>query len=80
MQTLLRLVPLSDAAGTICCMDWITPNELACDLKVNTKTLANWRYLGRGPSFLKDGGVVRYRRKDVEAWEREHTVTPKDAS
>jgi excisionase family DNA binding protein len=31
-------------------------------------TLANWRYQGRGPRFVKVGRHVRYRRSDVEAW------------
>lgn len=39
----------------------LTPEEVAAALHVSTKTLANWRYLGgRGPAFVKDGGVVRY--------------------
>ncbi len=54
----------------------MTTEELAAHLRVEPKTLANWRYLGRGPIYVKDGGLVRYRREDVEAWERDHTVRP----
>lgn len=57
-------------------MDLMTTEELAAHLRVKPKTLANWRYLGRGPVYVKDGGLVRYRREDVEAWERDHTVHP----
>lgn len=37
-------------------------------LDVPVGTLANWRYQGRGPRFVKVGRHVRYRRSDVEAW------------
>ncbi|QCX26420.1 helix-turn-helix domain-containing protein [Nocardioides jishulii] len=33
------------------------------------KTLANWRSAGTGPTFVKIGGMVRYRLADVEAYE-----------
>lgn len=54
----------------------MTTAELADCLKVEPKTLTNWRYLGRGPAYVKDGGLVRCRREDLEAWTREHTVDP----
>lgn len=31
-------------------------------------TLANMRSQGRGPAFVKDGKIIRYCRKDVEAY------------
>ena len=31
-------------------------------------TLAQWRYLGKGPRYLKLGGHVRYSRSDVNDW------------
>jgi hypothetical protein len=37
-------------------------------LKVPSKTLSNWRYLGRGPAFIRVGGAVRYDPRDVIAW------------
>jgi excisionase family DNA binding protein len=37
-------------------------------LGVPVGTLANWRYQGKGPRFVKVGRHVRYRRSDVEAW------------
>lgn len=46
----------------------LTPVELAGLVKIEVGTLARWRYLGRGPAFLKLGGVVRYRRSDVAEW------------
>lgn len=44
------------------------PEEVSDLLKVPQGTLANWRYLGKGPRFVKVGRRVRYRRSDVEAW------------
>ena len=32
-----------------------------------------------GPAYVKDGGMVRYRLEDVEAWVLEHTVQPRGA-
>lgn len=35
---------------------------------VAPETLVQWRYLGRGPCFLKVGRLVWYRRADLAAW------------
>jgi predicted DNA-binding transcriptional regulator AlpA len=32
------------------------------------RTLRQWRYVNRGPRYLKVGASVRYRARDVEAW------------
>lgn len=43
--------------------------EAAVYIGRDPKTLANWRSLGIGPSFVKaDGGGVLYRRVDLDAW------------
>ena len=44
------------------------PAEVADRLRVPVKTLAQWRYLGIGPRFLKVGRYVRYHWPEVEAW------------
>lgn len=54
--------------------DLMTPQEMARRLRVDTKTLANWRYLGRGPAYMKDGGVVRYSREALDAYLNARTV------
>lgn len=46
----------------------MTPLDLSRYLGVPPGTLANWRYLGRGPAFLRVGRHVRYRTVDVTAW------------
>ena len=46
----------------------LTPPDVSTYLGVPLGTLANWRYLGRGPAYLRVGRHVRYRRSDVAAW------------
>lgn len=48
--------------------DLMTPVDVSRYLGVPAGTLANWRYLGRGPAFLRVGRHVRYRDADVTAW------------
>jgi len=48
--------------------DLMTPLDVSRYLGVPPGTLANWRYLGRGPAFLRVGRHVRYRTADVTAW------------
>lgn len=52
----------------------LSPAELADRWGVPITTLAQWRYVGKGPAYLKLGGAVRYRLEDVEAYEDEHLV------
>lgn len=47
----------------------MTPAELAEWRGTTVRTLAQERYLGRGPKYLKLGGrTVRYRVRDVLEW------------
>jgi excisionase family DNA binding protein len=48
--------------------DLLDEEKLAEWLMLPVGTLANWRYQGRGPRFVKVGRHVRYRRSDVESW------------
>lgn len=45
-----------------------TPTELADQLHLSTSTLAQWRYKGTGPKFIKVGRKVLYRAADIHAW------------
>ncbi|MEV7309439.1 helix-turn-helix domain-containing protein [Streptomyces microflavus] len=42
-------------------------------------TLANWRWIGTGPDYIKTSpqrsGRIRYKRSAVEAWLNERTVS-----
>lgn len=43
------------------------PRDVAEFLGVSTKTLRNWRASGRGPRYLRVGGV-KYAWSEVEEW------------
>ena len=46
----------------------LTPEQVSAYLGVPLGTLANWRYQGRGPTYLRVGRHVRYRAQDVTGW------------
>lgn len=43
----------------------VSAEEAAVCLGLEAGTLANWRWTGRGPHFIKVGGRVRYRLSDL---------------
>jgi Helix-turn-helix domain len=49
----------------------LTQIELARRWRMSPRTLERWRWLKRGPAYLKLGHVL-YRLEDVEAFEQEH--------
>ena len=46
----------------------LTPSQLADWLDLSPNTVNQWRYLKRGPRFLKIGKNVRYSEEDVLEW------------
>ncbi|WP_439507718.1 helix-turn-helix transcriptional regulator [Yoonia sp.] len=50
-------------------MSKFTQEQLAQRWHLSPRTLEQWRWLGKGPKFLKIGARVLYREEDVEAWE-----------
>lgn len=50
-------------------MEKMTQEQLAEHWQISPRTLEQWRWLGKGPRFLKIGARVLYRREDVETWE-----------
>jgi len=46
----------------------LTPEQVAEWFQTSPRTLANDRYLGRGPRFVKIGKAVRYARADCLAY------------
>lgn len=58
----------------------LTAAEVAGLLRLDAKTLANWRCTGRGAlPYLRVGRRIRYRRADVEALIAEGVVGTGDA-
>jgi hypothetical protein len=53
---------------------FITPIMLAARWNITTKTLANNRVRGTGPTFVKVGGSVRYPLDAVEQYENANTI------
>ena len=56
------------------------PIELSRRWDLSPNTLARWRWLRRGPSWVKVGGKVLYRLQDVEAFERDNLHLTKTES
>lgn len=54
----------------------LTTGDVAGRLGVPPRTLEQWRYLGRGPAYVRVGAHVRYRAADVGQWLDEHRVVP----
>ncbi|WP_315770188.1 helix-turn-helix domain-containing protein [Rhodococcoides kroppenstedtii] len=50
--------------------DLLTPAQCAEVLNMSVASLANMRYRGNGPVFVKIGGSVRYRRSDLDTYLR----------
>jgi hypothetical protein len=52
--------------------------QAAKEIGVQPVTLTKWRYLGRGPKFLRLHGKIRYRKADLEAYVESCVVDPRD--
>jgi hypothetical protein len=52
-----------------------TPQETASFLHLSDQTLANWRWKGCGPPFIKMNGAVRYDPEAVRTWAASQTQT-----
>lgn len=50
-------------------MNKISQEQLALRWQISPRTLEQWRWLGKGPRFLKIGARVLYREQDIEAYE-----------
>ncbi|WP_405615267.1 helix-turn-helix domain-containing protein [Streptomyces sp. NBC_01508] len=59
--------------------DKLTPAQAGREMGVSPQTLANWRWQGIGPEYIKltpgRGGRIRYTRRAVDEWLRERTST-----
>lgn len=53
--------------------------ELATRWNISHRTLERWRWRGEGPSFVKLGGRVVYRQRNVEAFEESQLRRAKQA-
>lgn len=54
-------------------IDWatcnlLTPEEVSSRLKVAEGTLQRWRSKGKGPTYVKMVGMIRYRPSDLQKY------------
>lgn len=54
----------------------MTPSDVADDLGVPPRLLAQWRYRKVGPPYVKVEGHVRYDSDDLDEYKRRQRVTP----
>lgn len=56
----------------------LNPKEVQAEYGFSPQTLANWRWMGTGPDYIKTtpgrSGRIRYKRSAVESWLSAQTV------
>lgn len=56
----------------------LSPKEVQAEYGFSPQTLANWRWCGQGPDYIKTspgrGGRIKYKRSTFEAWLDAQTV------
>jgi hypothetical protein len=59
--------------------EYLTPRQTADEYPFSVQTLAQWRWMGTGPDYIKTspgkGGRIKYRRSAIEQWLDERTVS-----
>jgi predicted DNA-binding transcriptional regulator AlpA len=57
-------------------MELLDEKQVAKLLRVSLASVRRWRQHKVGPTYIKAGACVRYRREDVDAWLRTREVRP----
>ena len=57
----------------------MTSREAADHLRTSEGALAQWRYRGVGPAYVKFGKRVMYRHEDLDAWVAGNLVRPEES-
>jgi hypothetical protein len=57
----------------------LTTEQVAVLLEKPESTVAQWRYEGLGPPYIRIHNHVRYREADLEAWVEANRVVPEQA-
>lgn len=56
----------------------LTPRQVEQEYGFRRQTLAQWRWMGLGPDYIKlspgRGGRIKYKRSAIEAWLESVTV------
>lgn len=53
----------------------LTEEQVAEQLSITTNTLRKWRWLGKGPAFIKMGAAVRYEADTLATFIRSNVKT-----
>lgn len=57
--------------------DLMTPLQAAGYLNLSVGTMANWRYGGRGPDYIRvSDRKIGYRKADIDTWLSKRAVKP----
>lgn len=54
----------------------LKPPQVQAEYGVPVSSLANLRWLRKGPRYIKLGRTILYRRVDIEAWINSQAVEP----
>ena len=57
-------------------MEYLDQQDAAEFLGVEESTLATWRSIEKGPRYLKQGKIIRYKAEDLGAWLEQGEVNP----
>lgn len=64
--------------------DFLSPKQVEDEYPFKRQTLAQWRWMGLGPAYIKTGtsksARIKYRRSAIEKWLDEHTVETEGAA
>lgn len=55
---------------------FLTSKELSDRWRLSDQTLANWRYAGKGPPYIRVGSRVLYPVEGVHKWEEQAIACP----
>lgn len=62
----------------------LSPKQVSTEYGISEASLANWRWMGLGPDYIKTtpgrGGRIKYRRSAIEQWLTDQTVTTGSAA
>lgn len=65
-------------AGQVATDELMSPRQVHAEYGFPPQTLANWRWTGHGPDYIKTSpaktGRIKYRRSAIEAWLQAQTV------
>jgi hypothetical protein len=64
----MQASPLSDMVSVL-----LDAPSAAARLHINVRTLANWRWRGCGPRYIRSGSRALYRQADLDAWIESHS-------